>query len=158
MRTCNQRQAVVVVEGFRNILAKRVAGTTRRDSPAASVIRVGPQQVAHGALVGNLLDAVQGADVVQCVNAGRETAVKAENLVVDEGGQRQVVEEVGEVFPDVSVAVLAQTLVVEAVDLGDLTRLVVAAKNSDALGVSDLESDEKRHRLDGVVASVNVVT
>lgn len=49
------------------------------------------------------------------------------DLVVDQGGQREVVEQVGEEFPDVGVAVLAQTLVVEAVDLGDLSRLVVPA-------------------------------
>jgi hypothetical protein len=83
--------------------------------------------------------------------------VQAEDLVVDEGGEGQVVEEVGEVLPDVGVAVLAQALVVEAVDLSDLAGLVVATKNGDALRVSNLESDEESDGLDGIVATVDVV-
>ena len=84
--------------------------------------------------------------------------MKTEDLVVDKGREGQVVEEVGEVLPDVGIAVLPQALVVEAVDLGNLARLVVATKNGDALGVADLEGDEQGYCLDGVVASVDVVT
>lgn len=105
----------------------------------------------------NLLDAVQGSDVVQRVDAGRETAVETEDLVVDEGGEGEVVEEVGEVLPDVGVAVLSEALVVEAVDLGDLAGLVVTAEDGDAGGVSDLESDEECDGLDGVVSTINIV-
>lgn len=47
--------------------------------------------------------------------------METEDLVVDEGGEGEVVEEVGKILPDIGVAVLAQALVVEAVDLGDLT-------------------------------------
>lgn len=46
----HQREAVGVVEGLRDVLAKRVAGPPGGDAPAAAVIRVRPQQVAHGAL------------------------------------------------------------------------------------------------------------
>ena len=84
--------------------------------------------------------------------------MEAEDLVVDQRGEGEVVEEVGEVFPHVGVAVLAQALVVEAVDLRDLAGLVVATEDGDALRVSDFESDEERDRLDRVVASINVVT
>lgn len=70
--------------------------------------------------MGHLLDSVEGANVVEGVDARGETAVKTEDLVVDEGGEGEVVEEVGKVLPDVCVAVLAQALVVEAVDLSDL--------------------------------------
>jgi hypothetical protein len=83
--------------------------------------------------------------------------VQTEDLVVDESSERQVVEEVCKVLPDVGVAVLSQALVVEAVDLGDLAGLVVAAEDGDAAGVSYFERDKQRDCLDGEVASVNIV-
>jgi hypothetical protein len=36
----------------------------------------------------NLLNAVKSSDIIQRIDAGRETAVEAENLVVNEGGKR----------------------------------------------------------------------
>lgn len=84
--------------------------------------------------------------------------MKTEDLVVDQGGQRKVVEEVGEVLPDVCVAVFSKALVVEAIDLGDLAGFVVSSENGYALGVSDLEGDEEGNGLDGIVTSVNVIT
>jgi hypothetical protein len=83
--------------------------------------------------------------------------VEAEDLVLDEGGEGEVVEEVGEVLPHVGVAVLPQALVVEAVDLCDLAGFVVAAQDGDALGVADLEGDEEGDGLDGIVSSIDVV-
>lgn len=84
--------------------------------------------------------------------------MQTEDLVVDESGQGEVVEQVGEVFPHVCVSVLSETFIVEAVDLGNLTRLVVSAEDGDALRVADLEGDEEGDSLDGEVASVDIVT
>ena len=83
--------------------------------------------------------------------------MEAEDLIVNEGGQGQVVKQIGEIFPDVCIAVLAQAFVIEAIDLGDLSRLVIATKNGDAAGISDLESDKKSYGFDRIVASINVV-
>ena len=157
MRPRHERQAIIMVKSLRYILPERVARPSRRDPPATPVVGIAPQQVAHRPLVRHLLDPVQGPDVVQSVDAGGQAAVQAEDLVVDEGGEGEVVEEIGEVFPDVGVAVLAQALVVEAVHLRDLARFVVAPQNRDALGVADFERDEEGDGLDGVVASVDVV-
>ena len=68
--------------------------------------------------------------------------MKAENLVVDERRKGEVVEQVGEGFPHVGVAVFAKAFVVETVDLGDLAGLVVTTENGDALRVTDLQSHE----------------
>jgi hypothetical protein len=73
--------------------------------------------------------------------------VKAEDLVVDEGGKGEVVEEVCKVFPYIRIPIFSETFVVETVDLGDLTGFVVASEDCDALGVSNFESNEESNRL-----------
>jgi len=47
--------------------------------------------------------------------------VEAEDLVVDQSGEREVVEQVCEVFPHIRISVLSQALIVEPVDLRDLS-------------------------------------
>lgn len=73
--------------------------------------------------------------------------MEAEDLVVDEGGKRKVVKEICEVFPNVGVAILSEALIVEAIDLGDLAGFVITTEYGDALGVSDLESNEESYGL-----------
>lgn len=53
--------------------------------------------------------------------------MQAEELTFDDGSQRQVVEQLGQALPDIGVAVLATALVIEAVNLRDLSGLVVAS-------------------------------
>ena len=65
----------------------------------------------------NLLESVQSPDVVQGVDARRESSVKTEDLSVHQGGEGEVVKQIGEVLPHVGVTVLAQTLVIEAINL-----------------------------------------
>jgi hypothetical protein len=84
--------------------------------------------------------------------------MQAEDLVFDEGGEGEEVEEVGEIFPDVCVSILSEAFVVETVNLSDLARFVVATEDGDALGVADFESDEEGDGLDGEVSTVNIVT
>lgn len=106
----------------------------------------------------NFLYAVEGSDVVESVDAWRETSVETEDLIVDKGGKGEVVEEVGEVFPYIGIAILSKALIIEAVDLSDLAGFVVATENGDALGVSNFESNEKSDSLNGVVSSIDIIT
>lgn len=69
MGSGDQCQTVVVVESLTDVLAESVTSTSGTDSPTASVIRITPKQIAHGSLMGYLLDSVERADVVQCVDA-----------------------------------------------------------------------------------------
>lgn len=66
--TRDQGEAVIMVEGFRDILSKRISCTTRRNPPSTAVVRVRPQQITHGTFMGDLLYSVQGTDVIQSVN------------------------------------------------------------------------------------------
>lgn len=56
--------------------------------------------------------------------------MKAENSVVNNCSEWQVIEELGEVDPNIWVSIFAQALVVESVNLSDLTHFVVTSQNS----------------------------
>jgi hypothetical protein len=59
--------------------------------------------------------------------------VEAKDLVLHNCSERQIVEQVGQVLPNVRIPVLAQTLVVKAVHLSNLPTLMIASQNSDAV-------------------------
>ena len=84
--------------------------------------------------------------------------METEDLVLDHCCQRQVVKQVSQVLPHVGIAILAEALVIEAVDLGDLATLVVATEDSDTLLKAHFKADEKRDGLHTVVSTVNVIT
>jgi hypothetical protein len=107
--------------------------------------------------MGDLLDTIKRSDVVESVDRRTQSTVQTEDLVFNESSEGEVVEEVGEVFPHVCIAVFAKALVVEAVDLGDLARLVVTTEDGHTVAVTELERDEEGHCLDRVVATVNIV-
>lgn len=60
-------------------------------------------------------------------------------LAIDDGRQAEVVKDLSAVAPHGHRAVLAQTLVIKAVDLGDLTAFVVAPDQGDAVRIANLE-------------------
>lgn len=158
VRPRDQFQTVGVVEVLRNVLAESKASASWRDAPAVTVVRVRPQQVAHGSLVGHFHLSVDLLDLFQGVQVWRESSVQTEDLVLDDCSQRQQVEEVGVVLPDVGVAVLAQAFVVESVDLGNLSGLVVASQDGDSILEPNLDGHKEGDSLDGVVTSVDIVT
>ena len=139
VRARNQLQIVDMVEFGRDLVAKEPARTARTDGPRFHLFGIAPDQVAKGALVRDLLGARDDADLVQGADLGREAAVHAEDFAVDDGGQGQEVEDLAGGFPDGGVAVLLLTFFVEAVDLGDLAGLVVAADEGDAVGITRRE-------------------
>lgn len=79
-----------------------------------------------------------------------------EDLLVNDGGDGQAVEAVGERLPQLDV-VTALALVIEAVDTVDGRALVVAAQDEEVLGVLDLVGEEQTNGLERLLATVYVV-
>lgn len=65
------------------------------------------------------------------------------NPSIDHGRKRYIVEEFCTISPHVDRAILAQALVVEAIHLRDLSALMVASDESDAVGISHLWGKRK---------------
>lgn len=84
----------------------------------------------------DFLSSRNDADLVQCANFWTQTAVYAEDLSVDNGGQCEEIEDLTTCLPHRSIAVLCLALLVETVDLCDLPRLVVSSDKGDSVGES----------------------
>lgn len=80
-----------------------------------------------------------------------------EDLLIDNGSNRQAVEAIGEGLPELDV-VAALALIVEPVDTVDRGAFVVAAENEEVLGVFDLVRKQQADGLEGLLATVDIVT
>lgn len=105
----------------------------------------------------NFLFTVNCLYLVEGFDTGRKTSVHAKGLLVDEGRQREIVENFGAVPPHIHTAVLAEAFVVEAIDLGDLARLVVAADKRNAVRIAHFERQQQKEGLHAVKAAVHEV-
>lgn len=83
--------------------------------------------------------------------------METKDLVFNERCQWEIVKEVSEIFPHRGVSILAKTLVIKAVDLSDLSGLMVSSEDCDSIFESNLQSDKKRDGFHRVIASVHVV-
>ena len=155
MGTGDEVEAVAVIILLRDVLSEGEAGAAWTDTPAGPVVGVGPKEVAHGSLMRDFLNPVELPYVVDGVDGRAQAAVEAKYVIVDKGREGEVVEQVREELPNVCTPVLSDALVIKAIDLGDLSGFVVAAKDEDTVGVADLQTDQHGYCLNGVVPSID---
>lgn len=67
----------------------------------------------------------------------------AEDAIIDDGCKAQVVEDVRTVPPHVQRAILPEALVVEAINLGDLSAFMVASDQCHQVWVSHFVSQQQ---------------
>lgn len=87
------------------------------------------------------------ADLLHRVEIRAQTTVHGENLLINDGSNRQAVEAVGESLPQLDV-VSSLALVIEAIDTVDGGTLVVATQNEEVLWVLDLVREEQADGLE----------
>ena len=106
---------VLVVEFSNDVLTEGEANTSIIIAPICHFfIGIGPEQIAEEACVGHVGRPHDVVDSQDFVELGRETAVHAEDLVVNQCSNWQAIKAVREYFPEFDpVATLA--LVVEAI-------------------------------------------
>jgi len=151
-------EVVDVVEFGRDTGSKEPASASWGESPSLDLLRVGPHEVAEGALMWDLHAAFEQADLVEGLDIWGEATVDAEDLSFNDGTDTEEVEHFGAVFPRVGVSVLSDRLVVETIDGSDLAGLVVSAQQRDAAWVLQLQAEEQLESLDGVVTTIDEVT
>lgn len=100
MSAGNSLEPVDVVKLGGNLITKQPAGAAGADGPRVNVLGVAPDEIAKGALMGDLLGAGDDADLVDSADLGAQTAVHAEHGPVDNGGQDEKVKDLATGFPD----------------------------------------------------------
>jgi hypothetical protein len=122
------------------------------------VIRIRPHEVAVGALVRNFLDSFQNLHLVDGTQCWGETSVDTQHPPVNHRSEIQIIKDLHAVLPGVSIPVLAHALLEEAVDLSDLSRLVVAAQEGHVGRVSRLETEQQLEGFHAVVSAIDKVS
>lgn len=84
--------------------------------------------------------------------------MEAEHFILYNSSKRQVIKEVGKILPDIWVPVFSKALIIESIDLGDLSTLMVSSKNGNSISESNLEQYKKSYRLERIIASINIVS
>lgn len=150
-------EIVFVQELGHNLDTERERDASIVLTPARDVlVRIGPEKIAEETLVGHVGRSHDASDLLHGLQVGREAAVAAEDLLVDDGCHGQAVKAVGERLPQLDV-VASFALVVEAVDAVDRCALVVAAQQEKVLGEFDLVGEQETDGLERLLAAVHVV-
>jgi len=83
--------------------------------------------------------------------------VHCENLLVNNSCNGQAVEAVCECLPQLNV-IPSLALIIEAINSVDGSALMVTTQNEEVLGVLDLVCEQQTDCLEGLLASVDIVT
>jgi hypothetical protein len=83
----NVCHGVDLEEFFDDLSAKGVTSSSWTQREFVSIgVGVAPNQVGHGAFVRDLPEAVDDLDLINAMDAGRQTTVDAKDLVIDDAG------------------------------------------------------------------------
>lgn len=144
---------------FDHLCPKRIACTSWTQRELVSIsIWITPDQICHWPFVRYLSKPVDDLYLVYAVYAWAESSVNAKDLVIDDAGQRKVVEHVREIVPDCCVAIFATAFGVEAIRLRNASRFVIASNEMYSKRVSELETDQQRDCFDAEQTAIHIIT
>lgn len=83
------------------IATEEIACSTSRNRPALDHFGIRPQQVTHSALLRDFSKSVDLLQIVDLLDIGRQSTVHAEDLIIHNGSNGKVVEDIGERSPNI---------------------------------------------------------
>lgn len=140
MSSGDEVNIIDVVEFSSHLGSEQPAGTSWRHSPGFDFLGIRPHQVAEGAFMRDFHSSFDKSDLVNGFDVWRESTMDAEYLALDDSSDAQVVEHFCAIFPWVGISVLSDSLVVEAVDSGNLSCFMVSSEQSNVCGVLKFEA------------------
>lgn len=117
---------------------------------------VTPKKVAKNSEVGYLRGSCELPYLVETFQFWGKATMHTEDLVVDQGWNWQVVEQVDEKLPELHV-VTAFALVPETVDFWNVLAFVIATKHVNHVWVLDFVAEKETNGFDALFTSINIV-
>ncbi len=119
-------------------------------------VRVTPEQVTEETGVWHISRSHDPLDLVEGGELWGETAMHAEDFLIDDCGNRQAVKAVGESFPQLDI-VSSLALIIEPIYSVNGSALVVSSQQEEVFGVFHLVGQQEAHGLHALLASVHIV-
>ena len=91
----------------------------------------------------DLHSSIDESDLVDRFNFGGETTMNTEDFAFDDGSNAKVVEDFSAVFPWVGISILSNSFIVESINGGNLSSLVITSKESNMSWVLHLKTKKK---------------
>lgn len=107
------------------------------------VIWVRPDEITHWPFMRDLLHPIKVTSMVKCVDRWRQTSVQTEYTIRNNGSHGQIVKGIRKMFPDVGISIFSEAFIIKAINLSNLTTLVISTKDCNAVSVSNFQGHEK---------------
>jgi hypothetical protein len=158
MAAANKVEIESVEESEQGLSPKNVTRTAIILVPLFHIgIGVGPEHVAEKTVFWDLCRASEVPKLVEIEQVRRDAAMDTKDLIIDDGGDWEPVENVGEYLPDATV-VVADALVVEAEFPIYVGAFVVPSEQKEVFWVLNLVCEEKAHCIDALPSSIHVIS
>lgn len=113
-----------------------LTSSSRTDSPVLNIIRVRPDQIAEGAFMRDFLGSRNYSNLIQCSDLRTQTAMNTQHRAINDGTQSHEIEHLTASLPHRCIPIFLKALLVEPIDLCDLTRFVVPTDQGYPIRVS----------------------
>ena len=121
MSTGNEFKSIDLVELGCDFISKQPSSSTGRNGPGLHIFRITPDKITKRTLVRNLLGTCDDADLIQSADFWTQTSVNTQNGSINNSSKDKEVKNLTASLPDGRIAVLLLALLVETIDLCDLT-------------------------------------
>ena len=72
----------------------------------------------------------------------------AQNFLLDQSCKWQKIEQICKIFPYVSITIFSHALIVETINLRDLSSFVISSQDCYSISPSDFDCDKESHAFD----------
>jgi uncharacterized protein YacL (UPF0231 family) len=156
--TADKIEVVLADELLDDICTEGEGDTTVRLTPTnKTLIRVRPEEIADQTSISDIAGTNDLLDLVHNSEFRGQATVAAEDFFVDDAGDGEAVEGVGEGLPELDV-VAAFALIEETIDTVDGSALVVTSEDEEVFGELNLEGEDEADTLETLLTTIDVVT